>query len=267
MTLSSHQRRLLTALVLLPVIIWVIFQNDCILASALFVVGSLGLYEYCSMFWQGRKKFGFLALGVALGGIVALVSGPAATTLFPLGTALIFLTLALVFLITYSAAPTKASFADTAVLLGGVVYLPVILHLFRALSPLEMILVLLSAFATDTGGFYAGCLWGKRKIWPRISPKKTWLGSLGGMSVTIAVCLTMGILWGASPWWTFVLLGMLLNIAAQLGDFFESALKRSTGVKDSGHLLPGHGGIMDRIDSLLFTLPVYVSLTSLVAFF
>ena len=267
MTLSSHQRRLLTAAVLLPVIVWVIFQNDSTLAWALFVVGSLGLYEYCAMFWKGRKKFGFLALGIPLGGVVALCSGPAAAPLFPLGLGLIFITLALVFLINYSVSSEDASFTDTALLLGGIVYLPVLLHLFRFLSPVEMFIVLLSAFATDTGGFYAGCLWGKRKIWPRISPKKTWLGSMGGMALTILVCLFMGTMWGVSSWWSFIFLGILLNMAAQLGDFFESALKRWAGVKDSGHLLPGHGGIMDRIDSLLFALPAYVSIKSLFVFF
>jgi phosphatidate cytidylyltransferase len=87
------------------------------------------------------------------------------------------------------------------------------------------------------------------------------------MGLTTLCCLLIGISWGVSPWWHFILLGLLLNIAAQCGDFFESVLKRSSGVKDSGHILPGHGGIMDRIDSLLFALPVYSLSREVVAFF
>ena len=257
MNLSSHQQRLATALVLVPCIIWVIFQQDIIMATALFVVGILGLYEYCSMFWEGRKKQGFFALGTAMAAITSVCMGPTTLHLAPLGLGLIFIAMALVFLTRYSASPSATSFTDTTLLLAGVVYLPLLLQLFRFLAPVEILFVLLSAFATDTGGFYAGCLWGKKKIWPQISPKKTWIGSLGGMLLTTTLCLGMGIFWGTAPWWTFVLLGIFLNMAAQLGDFFESALKRWVGVKDSGHLLPGHGGIMDRIDSLLFALPIY----------
>jgi hypothetical protein len=96
---------------------------------------------------------------------------------------------------------------------------------------------------------------GGPKIWPSISPKKTWAGSLGGLATCIVVCVGIGLLLGSADILSFALLGTGLNVAAQLGDFFESALKRWRGVKDSGRVLPGHGGILDRIDSLLFVLP------------
>ncbi|GAU07569.1 phosphatidate cytidylyltransferase [Desulfoplanes formicivorans] len=267
MTLSSHQKRIATALVLVPVIIWIVFQRDRILAAGLFVVAGLGLYEYCSMFWHGRQRNGFLGLGLVLGGMATFAMSPALIQYAPLCMPAIFLILATFFLFSYSRSPSSASFSDLALLLAGVVYLAVMLQLVRFLAPVETMLVLVCAFATDTGGFYAGGLWGQRKIWPGISPKKTWAGSFGGMILTTLCSLLIGLVWGASSWWTFVILGVVLNIAAQMGDFFESALKRWSGVKDSGHILPGHGGIMDRIDSLLFALPIYSLAREVVAFF
>ncbi len=267
MTLTSHQQRIATALVLVPLIVWVVFQSDAILAAGLIVVAGLGLHEYCSMFWQGRQKNVYLALGLLLAGITGLVFSPALIHYAPLAMPVIFLILATIFLLSYSRAPSLASFAHISLLLAGVVYLPVMLQLFRFLTPTEIMLVLACSFATDTGGFYAGRWWGDSKIWPGISPKKTWAGSFGGMALTILCCLLIGFVWGVASWWTFILLGIVLNIAAQLGDFFESALKRWSGVKDSGHILPGHGGIMDRIDSLLFALPVYSLAREVTAFF
>ncbi|WP_462323349.1 phosphatidate cytidylyltransferase [Desulfoplanes sp.] len=267
MTLTSHQQRIATALVLVPLIVWIIFQNDTILAAGLFVVSGLGLHEYCSMFWQGSQKNASLALGIFLGGIAGVVFSPALIHFAPLVMPVSLLVLATVFLFSYSRDPSRASFADLAILLAGVAYLPVMLQLFRFLTPTEIMLVLASAFATDTGGFYAGRWWGNTKIWPGISPKKTWAGSLGGMGLTMLCSLLIGLFWGVASWWTFILLGSLLNISAQLGDFFESALKRWSGVKDSGHILPGHGGIMDRIDSLLFVLPIYSLAREVTVFF
>lgn len=128
------------------------------------------------------------------------------------------------------------------------------------MSAPEIALVLLTTFAADTGAYYAGSHIGGPKIWPSVSPKKTWAGSLGGLCLSIIVCTVIGMAFGAAHWTSFALLGAGLNLAAQLGDFFESALKRWRGVKDSGKVLPGHGGILDRIDSLLFTLPCTAAL-------
>ena len=83
----------------------------------------------------------------------------------------------------------------------------------------------------------------------------------------MGICLLIGMLQSRSPWWIWLILGAVLNIAAQTGDFFESALKRRLDVKDSGNLLPGHGGILDRIDSLILVAPVYAALDAVFDFF
>jgi len=115
--------------------------------------------------------------------------------------------------------------------------------------------VILTA-CSDTGGYLAGILVGKHPLVPRISPKKTWEG-LGG---SIVVCLTAGAIMVPQlldgQVWQGLLLGLAAVAAATLGDLTESMIKRDLEIKDMGHLLPGHGGIMDRIDSLLVMAPV-----------
>ena len=113
-------------------------------------------------------------------------------------------------------------------------------------------------WSTDAGAYFAGMRFGKRfgkQLAPRISPKKTVVGAIGGIFAAMLVSL----LWGAGihlPWWHCVALGPIIGILGQIGDLCESALKRDIGVKDFGMVLPGHGGILDRFDSLLFTAPI-----------
>jgi len=113
-------------------------------------------------------------------------------------------------------------------------------------------LALVTAWATDTGAYLAGTRLGKHKFFPRISPKKTWEGAIGGWLAAPLTMLALGGLCGL-PLAHCALWGILIGLAATFGDLAESLLKRQTGVKDSGNIVPGHGGILDRLDSLLFT--------------
>lgn len=101
--------------------------------------------------------------------------------------------------------------------------------------------------ATDIGAYFSGKAFGKHKIWARISPNKSWEGAIGGFAFAALVSS-----WFGQP----AILGIIIGIVAQMGDFAESAIKRKFGVKDSGNLLPGHGGILDRIDGYLFAAPL-----------
>ncbi len=116
-----------------------------------------------------------------------------------------------------------------------------------------MVLLLLGTFATDTAAFAAGRLLGRHKLAPRVSPAKTVEGAIGGLLGAVAAVVALDYVLGLPhnpP--LFVLLGVLLAVAAQLGDLAESAVKRRFGVKDMGRVLPGHGGVLDRLDSVLF---------------
>lgn len=112
-------------------------------------------------------------------------------------------------------------------------------------------------WATDTGAFLFGKKMGKRKLWPKISPKKTIEGSIGGIVLACIVAVIFQMIVEVHPSMTVViLLAILVSVCGQIGDLIESAYKRHYSVKDSGKLLPGHGGVLDRFDSLIFVVPI-----------
>jgi phosphatidate cytidylyltransferase len=146
-------------------------------------------------------------------------------------------------------------------------------HRFVVTSQAGTVLVLypvLLTWASDTGAYFAGRAFGRAKLMPSISPGKTRAGAVGALLVTMVVSLVYNavVLRPAAQLaltiWTAAVFGLVISAAGQVGDLFESMLKRQAGVKDSSTLLPGHGGILDRLDSLYFVLPVaYLILTRL----
>ena len=110
-----------------------------------------------------------------------------------------------------------------------------------------LMFVLLIVWVTDIGGYFAGRGFGGPKLWPSVSPKKTWAGAIGGFAASLVVALGFAAFGLGKPG-PLALLGAVLSIASQLGDLFESAVKRRFGVKDSSHIIPGHGGLLDRLD-------------------
>ena len=113
-----------------------------------------------------------------------------------------------------------------------------------------LILILLVVWVTDIGGYFAGRGIGGPKLWPRVSPKKTWAGAIGGFVASLAVAAGFAVI-GLGKTGPMLLLGAVLSTASQLGDLFESAVKRRFGVKDSSHIIPGHGGLLDRLDGFV----------------
>ena len=126
----------------------------------------------------------------------------------------------------------------------------VLVRLDQVYGFVALILILLVVWVTDIGGYFAGRGIGGPKLWPRVSPKKTWAGAIGGFAASLVVAAGFAAL-GLGKTGPLLLLGAALSIASQLGDLFESAVKRRFGVKDSSHLIPGHGGLMDRLDGFV----------------
>lgn len=283
----SHRQRILTSLVLLPILAVAVSVRGVFEFAVLAAVSCLGLWEFYTLFW--RERFTGCKVAGLLLGLTILTAARAMNPWGMLAAVMAGLWVAnLRFLLRYAACargsaepegeapqPEDTAYPLSGVFVSGLLYLPLQLSFVTRMKAIEVVLVLLSVIAADVGAYYAGSLVGGPKVWPEVSPKKTWAGSLGGMAATILLCLVMDavdeyLLGGAGagrPWWMWVLLGAALNLAAQFGDFFESALKRRLGVKDSGTLLPGHGGILDRIDSLLLAVPVYAGLDALFGFF
>lgn len=264
---SAHQQRILTAGLAIGLVALALWQGGVLVLAALVLVSGLGQWEFAAMFRPGPEHRALRVTGVTLGAALLLAArfgGPQAALWVLVGG---FWFLALRFLLRFSADQEKSDFTDELILLAGMAYLPLMLQFCLGLSTLEIILVLLSTAASDTAAYYSGTLWGKARIWPQVSPKKSWAGSIGGMLGCVLAVTTFGLSLGDAPLAQWMALGVVLNVAAQLGDFFESALKRRLAVKDSGTLLPGHGGLLDRIDSLLFALPCYALFKQAAPFF
>jgi phosphatidate cytidylyltransferase len=136
---------------------------------------------------------------------------------------------------------------------GAALFAAVLLRADQQMGFAALVFVLLVVWATDIGGYVAGRGIGGPKLWPRVSPNKTWAGAVGGFlaSLAVASCFAAA---GVGRIVQLLALGGVLSIAGQLGDLFESAVKRRFGVKDSSHIIPGHGGLMDRLDSLVAVL-------------
>jgi phosphatidate cytidylyltransferase len=118
------------------------------------------------------------------------------------------------------------------------------------------LVLLVLVWATDTGAFFAGRAIGGPKLAPRLSPNKTWSGAMGGIVAAIAVGLVAAAVTGLAGYGTAIWASAVLAVAAEVGDLVESTLKRRFGVKDMGSLIPGHGGVLDRLDSLLLAAPL-----------
>jgi phosphatidate cytidylyltransferase len=126
----------------------------------------------------------------------------------------------------------------------------ILVRLDRMDGLVALILVLLVVWVTDIGGYFAGRGIGGPKIWPRVSPNKTWSGAIGGFLASLMVAAGFAG-FGFGKAWAMLLLAAALSVASQLGDLFESAVKRRFGVKDSSHIIPGHGGLLDRLDGFV----------------
>lgn len=250
---SAHRSRLLTAAVGLPLLAVCVWQGGGYMFAVVLAASLAGLWECLGLFPGAGMCLRGLTL--ALGASMVWLGwrfGPAAALAVPLAAFWLeeFARLA--------HAPLRGPNGPPRWLLAAsLLYVPGSLQFLTAFTPGETALVVAVVMATDTGAYYAGHAIGGPKIWPSVSPKKTWAGSFGGLAATLAVCLAVGALWGQASLWAFAALGLCMSVASQMGDFMESALKRAADIKDSGSLLPGHGGILDRIDGLLPAILVY----------
>ncbi|MCG8529281.1 MAG: phosphatidate cytidylyltransferase [Desulfovibrionales bacterium] len=265
---NSHRQRWITAAIAFPVLIAILIIGDWALLAGVLAASVVGQYEFYSMFWPRNDKMTTKLFGCLMGVAVLIASYLNLPTAVLGFIVLTFWLSSFTFLASYGIKlRDDADFTKAHITTSGLLYIPLLLQAVFSFSRVEIILILFAAFASDIGGFYAGRFFGKNKIWPRVSPKKTREGSIGGMLGCILVTLCIGLSFGTAPWYALIILGIFLNLASQLGDFFESALKRTLGVKDSGAILPGHGGVLDRIDSILLVLPTYWFAQSIFTFF
>jgi len=256
-------KRILSAMVLAPIFLGLIYFGGYATGFLVLVITAIALYEFLRIGekmgikpWYGAD---YTALLIWIG---ALLLAPRAW-LVPLVVCWLFASMAVLAVKYPRVTLMEACYNCLAVIYSGVLLSH--FYLIRAL-PDGLFWVLLTIFmvwGTDTGAYFLGRAFGKHKLAPHVSPQKTVEGAFGGVlfSVLVALCFyhwnpELNLVW-------YGVLGLVVSICAQIGDLFESALKRLGGVKDSGSLIPGHGGILDRFDSFMFVLPIVYNIIKL----
>lgn len=154
----------------------------------------------------------------------------------------------------------KFTFDDASFLILGALYVGIGFYYFietRNAGLEYIIYALIVVWSTDSGAYFTGRKLGKNKLWPEISPNKTVEGFIGGIIIAVICTSIMQVIYPFDKSWVvIIIITIISSIFGQMGDLVESAIKRHYGVKDSGNILPGHGGILDRFDSLMFVLPL-----------
>jgi phosphatidate cytidylyltransferase len=244
-------KRLLTAAALVPIVVYVVlFANYWVFLAVLITVAALCYHEYNGI----AAAYGFGApgpLGYGFGLLLLASKGDA----LPIAIAAALVALALVM----RERDLANALPRASLLLLGVVY---VFGCWKCALPLRergphwLMYALILNWAGDAGAYYVGRAFGKHKMAPRVSPKKSWEGAAASVVVSAAVAGAYLAYFAGVAIPQAIALTVAANAAGQIGDLAESAMKRGAGVKDSGSLLPGHGGMLDRVDSTLFALPV-----------
>ena len=258
-----HLKRWITGLTALPFLIFLVFKGGVYFTGLVSVAGLVALWEYYRLVFSETPKplsgiilFWGYAISFAMVW-AAYLAGPALT--------ISLVAFNLVVIASISIFQFKTDRAVLKVILcqlQGVIYIPVLLSFLILIREggsgmIWIFLLLAIIFAGDTCAYYVGSYLGKHKLSPAISPGKTIEGSIGGLIANLVVGAIGKLLflpW--LPWPVSLYFFITVGIAGQVGDLFESELKRSSNIKDSSGILPGHGGILDRIDALLFAAPV-----------
>ena len=232
--------RVIVALVLAPVAIAIAFAGGWLWA-ALVTLATIGLYvEWLGIVGVARET------GVVASGVVALAIAGLGLALGRIDESLIALAFGLAVVALLS--PERRGWTMAGFLYAAAAEVAsVLVRLDQTDGFIALILILLVVWVTDIGGYFAGRGIGGPKLWPRVSPKKTWAGAIGGFVASLVISGGFAA-FGFGKTGPVLLLGAILSIASQLGDLFESAVKRRFGVKDSSHIIPGHGGLLDRLD-------------------
>lgn len=270
--MSELTRRVLFAVIAAPASIAIVYLGDWVLATLLSILAALAAWELFRIA-QATGAFPFDLAGVALAALLPIAVHAQRRGVYSLSLTTI---VAMVVLLFASAiwlrGPGGRPLSSVSITAFGVMYASLFSYVYAlryhdyaigaGAGTILVLLPVLLAWATDIGAYVFGRTFGSRKLIPSISPGKTVEGALGGLVVAVVICLVyvrfvlmpyaqLGLtLQGA------IVFAIVISVAAQTGDLAESLLKREAGLKDSSNIIPGHGGVLDRFDSLLFVLPI-----------
>ena len=242
------------------------FYPSLVLFSIIAFLGTLEFYKLA----KKSTDSPFTYLGAILSSLLVFLSGYFLTNSVSYWIFSVWMLVGIAFVIRLLSKPSNNSITDISVTISGAFYLAIplvsllVLGIFPSFSitnfnwqvPLSIFIL---TWTNDTGAYLSGRTFGKHKLFERISPNKTWEGSIGGGIFTIIGAITIQYFWGHFSVPVWIGAAILISIFANLGDLMESAFKRNAGVKDSGNIMPGHGGILDRFDAILLTAPVILA--------
>ena len=262
---KKMKTRILTAAILTPLLVLLLlFADSPVLTVAVIVISAMGLYEFykATGLWEKRS--------LCIMGILAAVIVPLLVwipqSFYHLILYAYMLALFLIMLIRHE----NVSLSHGALIVFSIIYIPYFLtnllyiRQLPSFGKLYLWLPFVGAFLTDTGAYFTGVFLGKHKLCPEISPKKTVEGSVGGIVVCVGACMLFGLLvekFGLCKveYIPLAVLGFIMSVVSQVGDLSASIIKRKYGIKDYGTIFPGHGGILDRLDSVIMIAPaVYI---------
>jgi len=259
--------RVITAIVAVPILLWIILAGG---ASAWLVVvffaTVVGLFEFYEM-TMGDEDRVVGGMGVALGSLLLpalyFTSNDAAEALTFMPLAFVVMTLGMMLAVLFGYSKIERAAYLMGVGIAGIFYVAFLTSFLALLrkhagddGPYWILLTLVIVWSSDTGAYFVGRAVGRRRLAPKVSPKKSWEGAIGG---TLAAVGGAFLVVDLTPldlvWWQVLVVSIPAAILGQLGDLCESLIKRSVGVKDSGTIIYGHGGILDRVDALIFAAP------------
>lgn len=255
--MNDLSKRLISGLIGSIILVFIVLKGKYLLSISVYIVSLIGLRE----FYKAIEKTNInpiYSIGY-LGSTAVFLSFLFQGRYLSLVFAIITLSL-----LIYNTFNSKVSLQHISMTLLGILYIPfMIFHIIYLDSTKYIWLIFIIAFGTDTFAYISGNLFGRRKLCPKISPNKTIEGSIGGILGSTILVIGYSLYFGINPIWKMIILSISCSIVSQLGDLAASKIKRVTGIKDYGFIMPGHGGVLDRFDSIIFTTPViYYYITS-----
>lgn len=263
----------LTAIVFVAVMLGGIFYSKYSFLILFGLITLLSLWEFYTLTFKNesndflRKMYGvFIGIAPFLMAAFYHVDGNFDPLIFVKEHFLIFLPFIFLFFIIELFTNSKSPFSNIGNIFLGLIYVGIPLTLLQFIAidsqnyfPKIVLGLLLLTWTNDTGAYLVGSMIGKTKLFPRISPNKTWEGSLGGVAATFVMGWILSVYVTELTLYNWLTLAGLVAVFGSIGDLIESMLKRSLGVKDSGNIMPGHGGFLDRFDAFVFLLPFAAS--------
>lgn len=271
--MSELVKRIFVAAVGIPLALFVIFIGDFTFMATVIAISGWSLYEFYGIVEKknihASKHFGIM-LGILIQILIVsvLYDYTLYISLILLAAILIFLFIIMIDVLLGGRNLPVLAFSAT---ISGVIYLPVLLTSLIAIREFNrifelfydysqagifMILIFGTVWVCDSAAYFIGRKFGKHKLFPRVSPKKSWEGAIAGLVFSVLFLSISVYAFEILPIYHGAFLGLLIGIFGQTGDLFESLLKRDAGIKDSSNILPGHGGILDRFDSIIFVGPI-----------